>query len=169
MLRKGIALIALLTLMGSSIFMFTAQAAPSQKLITNPLISYSGNGYSFKATPAKWIDNGPSSFKWLLDGKIIAGAKALTTKLNSSKSGSVIKFSETHMFDDGSSMTALSNVLTVGKVYLSQQIVIRVNPDNDKMIEISTLPRSIPTTAKPSYQWFLGYFEIKGATKNFYN
>jgi len=169
MLRKGIALVGLLTLMSSSILMLNAQAAPSQKLLTNPVISYSGNGYAFKAAPAKWSDNGPSSFKWLLDGKTIAGAKALTTRLNSSKSGSVIKFSETHMFEDGSSMTAVSNVLTVGKVYLSERIVIRVNPDNDKMIEISTLPQSIPSTAKPTYQWFLGYFEIKGATKDFYN
>jgi beta-glucanase (GH16 family) len=36
-------------------------------------------------------------------------------------------------------------------------------------MEIAVLPQSIPTTAKPSYQWYAGYFEIKGATKALYN
>ncbi len=31
------------------------------------------------------------------------------------------------------------------------------------------LPQSIPTTAKPTYQWYVGFFEIKGATKSTYN
>jgi beta-glucanase (GH16 family) len=36
-------------------------------------------------------------------------------------------------------------------------------------MEIAMLPQSIPTTAKPTYQWYVGFFEIKGATKSTYN
>ena len=169
MVRKRIALTALAALLGSFSALVSAQAATSQKPLTAPVITYSGNGFAFKATPAKWADNGPSSFKWLLDGKTISGAKSLSAKVASSKAGAAIKFSETHLFDDGTSATSVSNSLTVGKVFLSEQIVIRINPEDDKMVEISTLPQSIPTTAKPIYQWFLGYFEIKGANKDFYN
>lgn len=169
MVRKRIALTALAALLGSFFVLVSAQAATSQKPLTAPVITYSGNGFAFKATPAKWADNGPSSFKWLLDGKTISGAKSLSAKVASSKAGAAIKFSETHLFDDGTSATSVSNSLTVGKVFLSEQIVIRINPEDDKMVEISTLPQSIPTTAKPIYQWFLGYFEIKGANKDFYN
>ena len=169
MVRKRIALTALVALLSSFSVLISAQAATSQKALTAPVITYSGNGYGFKATPAKWSDNGPSSFKWLLDGKTIAGAKSLTTKVATSKAGATIKFSETHIFDDGTSATSVSNSLKVGKIALSEQIVIRLKPENDKIVEISTLPQSIPTTAKPTYQWFLGYFEIKGANKDFYN
>lgn len=169
MVRKRISLTALAALLGSFFVLVSAQAATSQKPLTAPVITYSGNGFAFKATPAKWADNGPSSFKWLLDGKTISGAKSLSAKVASSKAGAAIKFSETHLFDDGTSATSVSNSLTVGKVFLSEQIVIRINPEDDKMVEISTLPQSIPTTAKPIYQWFLGYFEIKGANKDFYN
>ena len=124
MVRKRIALTALVALLSSFSVLISAQAATSQKALTAPVITYSGNGYGFKATPAKWSDNGPSSFKWLLDGKTIAGAKTLSAKVASSKAGAVIKFSETHLFDDGSSATSISNSLTVGKVFLSEQIKV---------------------------------------------
>ena len=169
MMRMRICLSALVTLAISSSLLISAQTASAQRPLAAPVIIYSNNGFSFKATPAKWSDNGPSSFKWTLDGKTINGAKSLSTRVASSKKGLVIRFSETHFFEDGSSAISTSNPLTVGKVALSEDLVIRINSKDEKIIEISKLPQSIPTSAKPSYQWFLGYFEIKGATKEYYN
>ena len=169
MVRMRICLSALITLVISSSILVSAQAASVQKPLAMPSISYSTNGFSFKATPAKWSDSGPSSFKWTLDGKTIAGAKGLSTRVASSKKGLTIRFSETHFFEDGSTAISSSNSLTVGKVFLSEDLTIRVNAKDDKIIEISQLPQSIPAIAKPSYQWFIGYFEIKGATKGYYN
>jgi len=169
MVRIRIFLSALITLVISSSILVSAQAASVQKPLAMPSISYSTNGFSFKATPAKWSDSGPSSFKWTLDGKTIAGAKGLSTRVASSKKGLTIRFSETHFFEDGSTAISSSNSLTVGKVFLSEDLTIRVNAKDDKIIEISQLPQSIPAIAKPSYQWFIGYFEIKGATKGYYN
>ncbi len=169
MARMRIYLTVLMTLVISSSFLVSVQAASAQKPLTAPSISYSTNGFSFKATPAKWSDNGPSSFKWTLDGKTIAGAKSTFTRVASSKKGLTIRLSETHFFENGSTAVSTSNSLTVGKVFLSEDLVIRINSKDDKIIEISQLPQSIPTRAKPSYQWFIGYFEIKNATKDFYN
>ena len=165
--RKVVLLLAVLAIAGTSLV--SAQAATTIKPINAPVISYSSNGFSFKAIPAKWPDNGLSSFKWVLDGKTISGAQSLSVKVPTSKKGSKIKFSETHQLENGTTSTSASAELIVGKVYLASTIVIRVNPANDKLMEVSSLPQSIPATAKPTYQWFLGYFEIKGATKDTYN
>jgi len=146
-----------------------SSARAAEKPLSAPAISYSSNGFSFKATPAKWSDNGFSSFNWTLDGKAISGAQSLSVKVATSKKGSKVRFSESHQFENGTTATSKSNELVVGKVYLANQVVIRVNPANDKLMQISALPQSIPATAKPTYQWFLGYFEIKGATKDTYN
>ncbi len=169
MVRNRIAVLLLAILVSAGATLVSAEAATPVKPINAPVISYSSNGFSFKATPAKWSDNGLSSFKWVLDGKTISGAQSLSVKVPTSKKGSKIKFSETHQLENGTSSTSASVELIVGKVYLANKIVIRVNPANDKLMEIATLPQSIPTSAKPTYQWFLGYFEIKGATKDTYN
>lgn len=160
-------LISALIFSGSNLVTIPADAA--EKPLNAPVISYAGTGYSFKASPAKWSDNGLSSFKWLIDGKAISGAQSLSVKIPATKKGSKIKFSETHQFENGSSTISTSNELTVGKIFLSSQLTIRINPDNDKMLEVMSLPQSMPTTAKPNYQWYLGYFEIKGANKDTYS
>jgi beta-glucanase (GH16 family) len=169
MVRNRIVGLLLTVLVTAGTSLVSAEAATSVKPISAPIISYSSNGFSFKATPAKWSDNGLSSFNWVLDGKTIAGAQSLSVKIPTSKKGSKLKFSETHQLENGTSSKTTSAELIVGKVYLAEKIVIRVNPANDKMMQIATLPQSIPSAAKPTYQWFLGYFEIKGATKDTYN
>jgi beta-glucanase (GH16 family) len=169
MVRNRLAILLLAILVNAGATLVPAEAATSVKPINAPVISYSANGFSFKATPAKWSDNGLSSFKWVLDGKAIAGAQSLSVKVSTSKKGSKLKFSETHELENGTTSTATSTELIVGKVYLANKIVIRVNPANDKLMEIASLPQSIPSASKPTYQWFLGYFEIKGATKESYN
>jgi len=169
MVRNRIIGLLLAILVSAGTSLVSAEAAPSVKPISAPIISYSSNGFSFKATPAKWSDNGLSSFKWVLDGKAIAGAQSLSVKVPTSKKGSKLKFSETHQLENGTTATSTSAELIVGKVFLSNKITIRVNPEDDKAMQISALPQSIPNAAKPTYQWFLGYFEIKGATKDTYN
>ena len=169
MVRNRIVALLLAIIVNAGSSLVSAEAVTPVKPINAPVISYSSNGFSFKAIPAKWSDNGLSSFKWVLDGKTISGAQSLSVKVPTSKKGSKLKFSETHQFENGTSSTANSTELIVGKVYLADKVIIRVAPANDKMMQISSLPQSIPTTAKPTYQWFLGYFEIKGATKDTYN
>jgi beta-glucanase (GH16 family) len=169
MVRNRLAVLLLAVLVTAGATLVSAEAATPVKPINAPVISYSSNGYSFKATPAKWSDNGLSSFKWVLDGKAIAGAQSLSVKVPTSKKGSKLKFSEIHELEDGTTSTASSAELIVGKVYLANKITIRVNPANDKLMEIASLPQSIPTASKPTYQWFVGYFAVKGATKDSYN
>ena len=167
MYRKVLAVIAALVLSVSSFSMIAAHGEDLKKPITLPKITAGSTGYTFKATPAKWSDNGPSSFEWLLNGKVLPSS-ALTLKLKSSDNKKKLQFRESHIFDDGTSATAKSNTITIGNVLLSESLTIRVRPSDDKVMEIAALPQSIPTTAKPTYQWYVGYFEIKGATKSTY-
>jgi beta-glucanase (GH16 family) len=168
MFRKVLAAVAALALSVSSFSMIAAHGEESKKPITLPKITVGSTGYTFKATPAKWSDNGPSSFKWVLNGKALS-ASGLTLKLKSGDNKKKLQFSESHLFSDGTEVTAKSNVITIGNVLLSDSLTIRVRPTDDKVMEIAVLPQSVPTSAKPSYQWYAGYFEIKGATKSTYN
>jgi beta-glucanase (GH16 family) len=159
---------AALALSVSSFSMIAAHGEDLKKPLTAPKITAGSTGYTFKATPAKWSDNGPSSFQWLLNGKVLS-ASGLTLKLKSSDKKKKLQFSESHVFEDGTEVTSKSNTITIGNVLLSESLTIRVRPSDDKVMEIATLPQSIPTRAKPTYQWYVGYFEIKGATKDTYN
>jgi beta-glucanase (GH16 family) len=167
MYRKVLAVIAAIALSVSSFSMIAAHGEELKKPIALPKITAGSTGYTFKATPAKWSDNGPSSFEWLLNGKVLASS-ALTLKLKSSDNKKKLQFRESHVFDDGTSATAKSNTITIGNILLSETLTIRVRPSDDKVMEIAALPQSIPTTAKPTYQWYVGFFEIKGATKSTY-
>ncbi len=167
MYRKVLAVIAAIALSVSSFSIIAAHAEELKKPIASPKITAGPTGYTFSATPAKWSDNGPSSFEWLLNGKVLANS-GLTLKLKSSDNKKKLQFRESHIFNDGTSATAKSNTITIGNVLISQSLTIRVRPSDDKVIEIAMLPQSIPTTAKPTYQWYVGYFEIKGATKSTY-
>ena len=168
MFRKVLAVLTALTLSVSSFSMIAAYGEDLKKPLTLPKITAGSTGYSFKATPAEWSDNGPSSFQWLLSGKALS-ASGLTAKVKSSDNKKKLQFVETHTFDDGNSAVAKSNIIIIGNVLLSESLTIRIRPSDDKVIEVAILPQSIPTTAKPTYQWYAGYFEIKGATKSIYN
>jgi beta-glucanase (GH16 family) len=168
MYRKVLAVIATLALSGSSLSMIAAHGEDLKKPIASPIITAGSTGYTFKATPAKWSDNGPSSFQWLLNGKSLP-TSGLNLKLKSTDNKKKLLFIESHTFDDGTSAIAKSNTITIGNVLLSESLTIRIRPSDDKVIEIAALPQSIPTTAKPTYQWYAGYFEIKSATKSTYN
>lgn len=168
MYRKVLAVLAALALSTSSFSIFAAFGDDLKKPLAAPKITAGSTGYTFKATPAKWSDNGPSAFEWLLNGKALP-ASGLTLKLKSSDNKKKLQFSESHTFDDGATATAKSNIIMIGNVLLSNSLTIRVRPTDDKVMEIAVLPQSIPTTAKPSYQWYAGYFEIKGATNTIYN
>jgi beta-glucanase (GH16 family) len=168
MYRKVLAVIAALTVGVSSLSVIAAHGEDLKKPIAMPVITAGPTGYTFSATPAKWADNGPSSFQWLLSGKALS-VNGLTLKLKSSDNKKKLQFIESHTFDDGTSAAAKSNLITIGNVLLSNSLTIRVRPSDDKVMEISALPQSTPTTAKPTYQWYAGYFEIKGATKDTYN
>jgi len=167
MCRKVLAVIAAIALSVSSYSIIAAHAEELKKSIASPKITAGPTGYTFSATPAKWSDNGPSSFEWLLNGKVLANS-GLTLKLKSSDNKKKLQFRESHIFNDGTSATAKSNTITIGNVLISESLTIRVRPSDDKVIEIAMLPQSIPTTAKPTYQWYVGFFEIKGATKSTY-
>ena len=167
MYRKALAVIAAIALSVSSFSMIAAHGEDLKKPIALPKITAGSTGYTFKATPAKWSDNGPSSFEWLLNGKVLA-TSALTLKLKSSDNKKKLQFRESHIFNDGTSASAKSNTITIGNILLSESLTIRVRPSDDKVMEIAALPQSIPTTAKPTYQWYVGFFEIKGATKSTY-
>ena len=167
MCRKVLAVIAAIALSVSSFSIIAAHAEELKKSIASPKITAGPTGYTFSATPAKWSDNGPSSFEWLLNGKVLANS-GLTLKLKSSDNKKKLQFRESHIFNDGTSATAKSNTITIGNVLISESLTIRVRPSDDKVIEIAMLPQSIPTTAKPTYQWYVGFFEIKGATKSTY-
>jgi beta-glucanase (GH16 family) len=168
MYRKVLAVIAALALSVSSFSMIAAYGEDLKTPLTAPKITAGSTGYTFKATPAKWSDDGPSLFQWLLNGKALS-ASGLTLRLKSSDNRKRLQFRESHILDDGTEVTAKSNIIIIGNVLLAESLTIRVRPSDDKVMEIATLPQSIPTKAQPTYQWYAGYFEIKGATKATYN
>ena len=168
MYRKVLAVIATLTLSVSSFSMIAAYGEDLKTPLTAPKITAGSTGYTFKATPAKWSDDGPSLFQWLLNGKALS-ASGLTLRLKSIDNKKRLQFRESHILDDGTEVTAKSNIIIIGNVLLSDSLTIRVRPSDDKVMEIAVLPQSIPTKAQPTYQWYAGYFEIKGATKSTYN
>jgi beta-glucanase (GH16 family) len=168
MYRKVLAVIAALALSVSSFSMIAAYGEDLKTPLTAPKITAGSTGYTFKATPAKWSDDGSSLFQWLLNGKALS-ASGLTLRLKSSDNRKRLQFRESHILDDGTEVTAKSNIIIIGNVLLSESLTIRVRPSDDKVMEIATLPQSIPTKAQPTYQWYAGYFEIKGATKATYN
>ena len=137
MFRKVLAVITALTLSASSFSMIGAYGEDLKKLLTPPKIAAGPTGYTFKATPAEWSDNGPSSFQWLLNGKMLP-TTGLTLKLKSTDNKKKLQFSESHTFDDGTSAEAKSNTITIGNVLLSQSLTIRIRPSDDKVIEIPT-------------------------------
>jgi hypothetical protein len=141
MYRKVLAVIAAIALSVSSFSMIAAHGEELKKPIALPKITAGSTGYTFKATPAKWSDNGPSSFEWLLNGKVLASS-ALTLKLKSSDNKKKLQFRESHVFDDGTSATAKSNTITIGNILLSESLTIRVRPSDDKVMEIAALQRA---------------------------
>jgi beta-glucanase (GH16 family) len=167
MYRKLLASVTAVLFCASANFLVAANAAGSKVALLSPKITAGSTGYTFKATPAQWSDEGPSSFQWFLNTKALS-ATGLTLKLSSAHNAKKVKFVETHIFDDGTTAVAKSNSITIGQILLTNSLTIRIRPSNDQVLEISSLPKSIPTTSKPSYQWFLGYFEIKGAKKSTY-
>jgi len=168
MFRKALAVIATIALSVSSFSMISAYGEDLKTPLAAPKITAGSTGYTFKATPAKWSDDGPSLFQWLLNGKALS-ASGLTLRLKSSDNRKRLQFRESHIFDDGTEVTAKSNIIIIGNVLLSESLTIRVRPSDDKVMEIAVLPQSIPTKSQPTYQWYAGYFEIKGATKATYN
>ena len=139
MYRKALAVIAALALSISSFSMIAAHGEDFKKPLTAPIITAGSTGYTFKATPAKWSDNGPSSFQWLLNGKALS-ASGLTLKLKSSDNKKKLQFSESHIFDDGTTVTAKSNVITIGNVLLSESLTRACMPAAAVALPYAAMP-----------------------------
>ena len=135
--------------------------ADSLSAVSAPTIALQKAGTTFSLTPATWSAPTKSTFAWLVNGKVVAGA----TKKNftaPNKKGSVIQARET-----ANGVVANSNKITIGAVAVNGAISISF-ADASHASLTSVAPPTFPTKSVATYQWFQGPFEIKGAHASTY-
>ena len=138
--------------------------AVSSELLNAPAINYADNsGVSFIATPAKWSTSSKATYQWLVNGKIVAGAKKLTFKASANQKNQSIQFKEV-----AGGKTAASVVGKIGQVIVN--VVPRVSFTEVSNTFKITDPGSVsPKGSKVAYQWYKGSIDIAGAKSATYN
>ena len=140
----------------SAVGLFTPSHAENPVAIKAPQIALLKTGGNIVATPAQWSISGKGKFNWLINGKVDANLKSLTIK-SPTKKGTSVQFSENLL-----NVTTVSNKIIIGSVAVNGAIKISF-AENSKTQLIASIPSTLPTNAKPSYQWFSGPFEVNGA------
>jgi beta-glucanase (GH16 family) len=137
--------------------------AVSSELLNAPAINYADNsGVSFIATPAKWSTSSKATYQWLVNGKIVAGAKKLTFKASANQKNQSIQFKEV-----AGGKTAASVVGKIGQVIVN--VVPRVSFTEVSNTFKITDPGSVsPKGSKVAYQWYKGSIDIAGAKSDTY-
>ena len=139
----------------SSLTIQPATAAPT--VVKAPSISLAANGKSVTATPAQWSTTAKSSFKWLLNGKAVSGAKNAFTPTTKQK-GSTLVYVESL-----AGVTSRSNSLVIGQVFLKGVASIAFTDATSTKLSVTLAP-TVPANAKATVTWFRGPFEVEGAT-----
>ena len=137
--------------------------AISDVSVTPPAISYADNsGLSFIATAAKWPAPSKPTYQWLVNGKVVAGAKKLTFKASAKQKNQSIQFKEV-----AGGKTTASVVAKIGQVIVN--VVPRVSFTEASNTFKITDPGSVsPKGSKISYQWYKGSIDIAGAKSETY-
>ena len=130
--------------------------AETTTLIKPPTITLTKIGGSFLATPAVWSAKAASSATWLINGKAQSGLKGLKIA-SPAKKGTVVQYTEKL-----NGISAFSNQITIGNVAVNGFIEIGYSAD-DKTKLVVNIPKTTPSSAGVSYQWFSGPFEVRGA------
>ena len=155
-MRKVQVLVSSLALLAASFFAAPSGVADSLTLLNPPSISLIKIGGSITATPATWSTPVKSTFIWMVNGKVIAG-KSGRSFTPSNKKGTTIVFRES-----AQGITAQSNSIVIGNVAVNGFPTISFD-DAAKTIMNVKLPSTTPVNAVPTFQWFSGPFEVKGA------
>ena len=159
MRRASVALIAALAM---STLIPSSGSATSSSMVTAPSIAPIAKGMTVLATPARWSSTVKSTYKWLLSGKAISGATKTTYVFTTKQRSKSLQFIETATFPDGTSLQGKSNIITLGQVFVAGELTIDFKDDQHKALKVSS-GAMVPTSAKVTYQWFNGIFDIPGA------
>ena len=156
MRKVFIVLTSFALLAAPTFFLVPASVADTVTVVSPPSISLTKIGGSITAKPATWSSSVKSTFSWVVNGKVVAGktAKSFTPQ---NKKGTSIVFRES-----AQGITTQSNPIVIGNVAVNGFPAIDF-ADADKATMSVTLPKTLPANAKPSFQWFSGPFEVKGA------
>ena len=135
--------------------------AETTTLVKPPTISLAKIGGSISATPAIWSSKVAAKFSWWINGKAVTSQKGLTIP-SPTKKGTIVQYSESF-----NGISTKSNKLVIGNVAINGFAEINYVNDDPSKLSVK-LPKITPATAKVTYQWFSGPFEVKGATSNVY-
>ena len=137
--------------------------AISDVSVTPPVINYADNsGLSFIATAAKWPAPSKPTYQWLVNGKVVAGAKKLTFKASAKQKNQSIQFKEV-----AGGKTTASVVAKIGQVIVN--VVPRVSfTEASNTFKINDPGSVSPKGSKISYQWYKGSIDIAGAKSESY-
>lgn len=135
--------------------------------ISVPEISYASNSATeFVAAPAKWSQPTRTRFEWFLDGKPIKKANSLQINLAVKDLGKTLQFREISL--DSKNLIASSSQVKVGHVIIKTAPSIVFSDDAKKSLKI--IPGRIsPMNAKVKYQWYRGFIDIAGQSKESYS
>jgi len=126
------------------------------QVLKAPVITLASNGKSISATPAQWSSAVKSSYKWLVNGKKVNGTKSTFTP-TAKQIGGKVTYVET-----AGGINSQSNVIVVGQISLTGTTAIAYSDSTATTLSL-TLPKTIPTNAKPEIVWLREGFEIPGA------
>ena len=163
-MRKSQALIAAL------VFIFPVfnpnSHAQVDTLIQSPRIAYSDTSkLIFVATPAKWSSPRSTKYQWLVGGKPISGATKLIYRASSKEINKAIQFQETTT--DSSPEVVSSVIGRIGYVIINTPPRIEFKDDTRNILKIFRGLVS-PKESKVKYQWYRGFIDIEGQSKNSY-
>lgn len=161
-MRKVLVVLSSLTLLAiSTLTAMPAVEADGPTLVNPPAILLTKIGGVVTSSPGVWSTPVKSTISWLVNGKVLAGAssRSLTPPV---KKGSSIQLRE-----NANGMSSLSNTIVIGSVAVNGRAVISFFDSARTQVSVA-LPSTTPSNAMPTFQWFSGPFEIKGAHSSSY-
>ena len=146
----------IVAVMVSALLSSFSSHAETITLIKPPTITLTKVGGNLVATPAVWSAKVSASTAWLINGKTQSALKGL--KISSpAKKGTVVQYTEKL-----NGITASSNQITIGNVAVNGFVQISYSADDKTKLVVES-PKTTPSNASVSYQWFSGPFEVRGA------
>ena len=156
LIRGSLATLLFLTLVAFPNFNAAAVEAAAA-----PHITYSDNsGLNFLAIPTSTTNK--SSFQWLVNGKVVAGATKLAFKAAVKQKNQSIQFKESF-----AGVVKPSVMAKIGQVIVNVKPIVSFTDASMATVNASTAMVS-PKSAKVVLQWYKGPIDIAGAKKSSY-
>ena len=159
-MRKSAALVVALSLL---LLGQTASSAAVPRVVTAPSITkFAAVGSTLKLVHAKYSAAAKVTTAWLYNGKAIAGATGTSYKVTSKQATGTIQVKETAKIGS-KTLTAVSNRVTVGQLYVSSAPVISYTDETQTTMKVTLAP-ALPSPGVITYKWLRNGFDIPNET-----